>query len=143
MKLFELLDRKIPYTVLKETGSVFKTSAVINGRIIVFTAAEETPGVWDLEFSEKNKNNPVLTTYGSTGSGAELEVFSMIKDSILEFVQRYEPTSMVFTADVDGSARVALYDRLIKKFKLPGYEYKKSDSDKHSAFSFTKIKDGS
>jgi hypothetical protein len=135
MKLDEILNKKIDYEVVRSSGSVFHTQAEINGRTINFGAVEEGNGEWELEFNEKKNGR---NTYVATGSGGELEVFSMVKASIEEFVQRYHPRVMFFTADKeDGkTTRADLYDRLAKRFKIPGYTYKRIKDEKHDVFSF-------
>jgi hypothetical protein len=136
MKLNEILDKKVDYEVVKSSSSVFHTRAEINGRIINFGAVEEGPGEWEIEFNEKADGK---ITYAATGSGGELEVFAMVKASTEEFVQRYKPRVMMFTSDKDGTGRSKLYDKLAKKFKIPGYTYLKGGTDKHDIFTFVEI----
>lgn len=137
MKLNEILNKKIDYEVIHETSGMFKTSAIIGNRTIIFIAIEEEPGNWELSFGEKISNGK--TTYDKTGSGSELEVFSMVKSSIEEFIQRYSPPTMFFTADKDQvdtevNVRSAVYDRLIKRFNIPGYKYTRLQTKTHDLF---------
>lgn len=126
MKLTEILNKKVDYTVIKATNDTFKTRATIGDREITFTANSTDDGGdddWEISFSEMQPGR--LTTFDRTGSGNELEVFSMVKDSIIEFISRQQPQVMVFTADKsegnEKNNRANLYARLIAKFKVPGY----------------------
>lgn len=128
MKLTEILNKKVDYEVVKSTSDTFKTRATIGDREIVFTAypVEDGEGTesWEITFGEKLKNG--MTTFDQTGSGNELEVFSMVKDSIMEFINIYSPQTITFTADKDNNGaknnRAELYSKLISKFKAPNYE---------------------
>lgn len=138
MKLNEVLDKKVDYEVVKARGGVFHTQAEINGRIIDFSAIEEMDGEWEISFGEKNGTGK--TSYGVTGSGGELEVLSMVKDSMLEFVQRYQPERMYFTADKENEkdTRARVYERMIKKFNVPGYKFNKDEVGPSTRFSLSK-----
>jgi hypothetical protein len=135
MLLNEILDSKMDYEVKAERDDTFMTSMQIGERTIRFVAAEESPGEWEISFHEiKNGKR----TYDLTKNGDELKVFSMVIASTKEFVQRYTPRVIMFTADKEGNVRGQLYDRLSKKFKLPGYTYQKAGTDKHEVFTFVK-----
>lgn len=140
MKLNEILNKKIDYEVVRAVGTLFHTQATINDREIHFSAIDEEDGSWELSFGEKKAGGKV--SYGKTGSGGELEVFSMVKASIEEFVQRYQPEQMHFTADKDGdekgNTRADVYERLMKRFKIPGYSFKRVKRDNHDWFLFSK-----
>jgi len=140
MKLNELLDRKVKYHVVEKEHHKFATGAKIGDRTIVFEAqydpAEHTWEVTFEEFSEKNE----LGSYDVTGSGNELEVFSMIKGSMEEFIGRYTPDQVVFTASkkTGKSNRADLYTRLLNRFKIPGYKLFKHDSKTGAYFKLTR-----
>lgn len=138
MKLNELMNSKVDYEVVKAHGGVFHTQAKINGRIIDFSAIEEMDGEWEIAFGEKNENGK--TSYGLTGGGAAAEVLAMVKDSILEFVERYQPEKMYFTADKDNGkdSRARVYERMIRRFNIPSYKYSTGDFGGSTRFSLTK-----
>jgi hypothetical protein len=138
MKLNELMNSKIDYEVIKAHGGVFHTRAEIGGRIIDFSAIEEMDGEWEIAFGEKNGNGK--TSYGLTGSGAAPEVLAMVKDSLLEFVERYQPEKMYFTADKDDdkNTRARVYERMIKRFNIPSYKYKSGSFGESIRFTLTK-----
>lgn len=119
MLLQELLDSKVKYTVTKETAKIFTTQAEIGGRVIHFEALNDGEQGWVIDFAEVvTKNDRTGHHFGRTGSGSELQVFSMIVDSLKEFVARYHPTLVTFTADKDGESdtRAKLYRRLADKY---------------------------
>ena len=126
MKLNEILSKKVDYEVTKETSERFDTMAKIGDRTISFTSGKVDHGdsleTWDVEFAEIKNGKK---TYAASGSGNELEVFSMIKDSILELVSRYHPDKITFTAQKEGEGdkRANAYERLVKRFNIPGYTY--------------------
>ena len=141
MKLNEILNKKVDYEVVKATSTLFQTRAEINGRTINFGAVAgygDMDDTWEIQFAEKVEGGK--PTYKKTGSGKELEVFSFIKDSITEFVSRYHPEKMDFTADKEGhdDNRADTYERLLKRFKIPGYEFERENHDGASVFSITK-----
>jgi hypothetical protein len=141
MKITEILNKKIEYEVVKSTNTIFHTRAKIANRIINFSAIleDDSDGSWELAFNEKNEQGKI--SYSQTGHGGELEVFSMVKDSIIEFITRYQPEKMYFTADKDNknNARADVYERLIKRFNIPGYSYKRN-SETNNSEKFTLIK---
>lgn len=140
MLLNEILNKKIEYEVDEESEDAFMTSALIGGRMIEFYADKFDDGKWTLSFGEA-KGGKVTTEL--TGSGSELEVFSMVKDSIVEFVKKYKPTIMSFTAAKNDKSDIKnnrgdLYDRLIKKFKIPGYKASRYQGDHTDSFALEK-----
>jgi hypothetical protein len=146
MLVQEILDKKIKYDVVKQNSTLFITRSTIGGRVITFTALidDDSAGCWEIAFSENQIDAlPHHRTFGTTGSGNELEVFSMVKDSILEFVSRYNPVKFYFTADKPverggSNNRANLYDRLIKRFKIDGYSNDREAEEHHDSFSFTR-----
>lgn len=143
--IVEVLNTKVPYEVEHAGAEQFSTSAKIGGRLITFYAStgDGEPGVWEIEFDErieKTDNSPRKTTYKQTGSGSELQVFSMIKDSIIELVTRYEPEVIMFTADKEGEndTRAMLYARLLKRFNLPEYKTDVHQSSRKTEFTLTR-----
>lgn len=127
MLLNELLDRKIPYKVVLATDTQFRTSATVGGRNIVVRCSGMTfshNSLWVVDFAETTPGGS--ETFMATGSGSELEVFSLVVDSLKELVARYQPDQIRFTAskkegDV-GDTRASLYGRLARRFKLPEYD---------------------
>lgn len=147
MKLNEILNKKIDYEVVRADNGVFHTRAEIGGRIINFSAiSSDHDDNWEIQFNEKNAKEK-QPTYARSGSGKELEVFSMVKDSIMELISRYHPATMYFTADKEheGDNRANAYERLIKRFKIPGYSYQRQevpDREGSQGYSdFTIVKD--
>jgi hypothetical protein len=130
MKLNELLDRKVKYHVIEKELYKFATGAKIGGRTIVFEAMyDKAENQWTVQFEEFSEKDE-LGTFDVSGSGNELEVFSMIKGSMEEFIGRYTPDLVTFTASkkTGKTNRADLYTRLLNRFKIPGYKMIKQDS---------------
>lgn len=127
MLISELLNTKCHYSIVRASDDIFKTTAEINGRTIVFTAEAYDDDKWEIAFSEVSKSGKF--TFGLSKSGGELEVFSMVRDSIKELIQRYHPRAFFFTADSgkedteEKNSRAELYKRLSKRFVPSGYTY--------------------
>jgi hypothetical protein len=138
MLIQELLNSKVDYEVTKQNASTFKTLAQIGDRWITFIATKEDEDVWDLAFYESENWNAPLTS-AKTGSGDELKVFSMVMASIKEFLDRYSPNTVIFTADKDDGSetRAKLYGRIASKY-LKGFTGEKFDHGKTTHFTYTK-----
>jgi hypothetical protein len=114
--LIESLDTDIEYKVVDSDRKVFTTTAEIDGSVIVFEAgAGGIPGRWSIVFYQYNQFTGRFT-YEKTGSGSELAIFSFVMKSLTEFLSKYKPYVVHFTADKAESSRVRLYSRMIKKY---------------------------
>lgn len=132
MLLLELFDAKVDYEVKKATSGQFKTQAEIGGRTIVFRAElDRGPKgeYWDVSFEEVNGFH---ATYAATGKGKAYEVLAMVKDSLIEFRDRYKPEIVYFTAEAtNGSARANIYRKMVGQI-LSDYELEETKSaDEH------------
>lgn len=136
MLLLELFDSKPAYDVVRADKYKFITKQTINGRKIIFVGDLSDEGAdADIEFKEidKSENEKLYHskgTYALTGSGGEMQVFSMVGNSIKELVDRYSPTKIFFTAEKEGEGstkRADVYEKLLKKY-LPDYEITRHDS---------------
>jgi hypothetical protein len=138
MLLSEILNRTSEKKVITDDQKSYIVSSIINGREIMFKAnkaEKEDSGEndWDISFTEVQKNDKGVKsgTYGKTGNGGELEVFSVVKDCMRELITKHHPDKLIFTANKDGGknnqARGNVYERLINRFKPPGYELKREE----------------
>jgi hypothetical protein len=134
--LLEILDSNVGTKVVTDNATNFVVTATINGREIEFQAFKVTKiedrNVWQVSFAEvQSKDGKEIRTYGKTSSGGELEVFSMVKNGMRELITKHHPDEMIFTANKDGGknnqARGDVYERLIKRFKVPGYELNREE----------------
>jgi len=147
MKLNEILNRKVDYEVTSKTDVLFRAKAEIGNREIIFEAKYDKQGkFWDIGFKERNDDG---ITYDTSGSGNEFEVFAMVKDCITEMIAHYKPDTLIFSADMGGDydTRADVYERLMKKFKVPGYTVTRKDKSlgkvhkvQFAEFSITKDK---
>lgn len=131
MKIFELLDTKVQYEVVRHSANSFWTRAEIGGREIEFRAVKNDGyDGWEIMFAERipasvAKGAPHNMTYAATGKGHALAVGAMIVDSLKEFINTYKPQSIDFTAEKSEPAREKIYSRAMAKF-FP--EFKRDDS---------------
>ena len=113
--LIESLDTNIEYKVVNNDPKHFTASAEIDGFVIVFEARRGAPGHWSIIFYQYNQLSSRVA-YGRTGSGSELVVFSFVMKSLTEFLNKYKPSYVYFTAVKAESSRVRLYSRMVKKY---------------------------
>lgn len=124
-KLFEIFNSTINYKILTNNNKSFKASFDINLREINTTFDyDEGEDCWYFEFYEvnKNKNNMNNRTFKATNSGGEFQVFSAIKNILLEFIERYYPNKIKFSGEAN---RVNLYEKMIKNLHLQKYKISK------------------
>ena len=135
IKIDEAFDSEVKGDVIRATNNLFTTAASIGNRKIVFNASayerggENPDTIWEIEFTEKTPGN---VTYGKTGSGNEMQVFSFVINSVKELVARYSPAEIEFGSSKADSNRSALYTRLIKRIKIPGYHPAEVASDTYT-----------
>ena len=133
MKLSDILDESfdsnVSGTLVRATNDLFTTKAIIGDRTIVFNASgfeEDATYKWEIEFTEKTPGN---TTYGKSGSGNELQVFSFVIESIKELISRYSPDEIIFGSHKADGNRSKLYKRMATRIKIPGYYLADIESD--------------
>jgi hypothetical protein len=133
----ESLDSKVDYSIDKSTpkyNDTFQTSATIGNRKVNFIGMRSPKeNSWDVVFSEHGEKG---SYYNKTGSGNELQVFSFVIQSMKDFIDRYRPLEIVFTANKNDESRVSLYKRLIKRFSIPGYVFT-GTGDNYNETTFT------
>jgi hypothetical protein len=141
MKLNEILNKKTQYKVIKSDDYNFTAEAEIGDKKIVFRASEMSMddylNNWEVMFNVESEDGD---SYSLTGDRNELEVFSMVKDAMMEFMKQAKPNKVVFTTDMEN--RSSAYERLLKRFKFPGYSFGKTPSDEPGTMDkFTIVKD--
>jgi hypothetical protein len=142
MLLQELLNSDVKYKIVRASSGSFKTRATIGKRDILFTASknDHTDGLdsWSLEFEQisVDATGRKEFTFRKTNGGRPLEVFSMVKASIEEFLQRYHPEEIRFSAEKDDDGddtRPQVYKRLLAK-ALPSFELVDEDDSHGEVF---------
>lgn len=106
--LLELLNSKVGYEVVAAKASGFKARTEINGRTVMFFA-EDNGESWDIVFSEVKGDRE---TFSLTGSGGSLQVLAFVQRALKEFIERYSPDVLSFTAD--SETRLRLYTKILK-----------------------------
>jgi hypothetical protein len=142
-EITESFDSNVPYSIVRAGNNLFTTRAEINGRTITFNAAGNydynggSSTIWDIEFSEKTSQTGV--TFGKTGNGGEMQVFSFVIASIKELIARYHPDVIEFASHKADQNRTKLYSRMASRIKLPGYTDAQLDTNNGSADDFFKF----
>lgn len=134
--LSESFDSNVRGKLVRATNNLFTTSAEIGNRTIVFNAAQFDEGMdidpasaWEIEFTEKTPGN---VTYGKSGSGNEMQVFSFVIESIKELISRYHPDALVFGSSKADGNRTSLYTRMLGRIKIPGYHVDDTESSNYT-----------
>lgn len=140
MIIAEILNKVPDYKVLKDTDEIFKVESTINDRKI-YVAVERTDDendLWEVVFYEQNAGG---SEWNLTKNGGEFQVFALAKDVIMQVIKKRDPAEIGFSAD-KAEGREKLYQKLVDKFIIPGYEVSKLNPEKsHSIFfSLTKKK---
>ena len=138
--LIESFDSNVQGMLVRATNDLFTTKAEIGNRTIIFNASgfeEDSKFKWEIEFTEKTTGN---ITYGKSGSGNEMQVFSFVIDSIKELISRYNPDEITFGSHKADNNRSSLYKRMATRIKLPGYHLADVESDSYTDI-FSIVKD--
>lgn len=141
MNLFELFNTKIDYENVHDDKYRMLRKAIIKNREILFDATSghgTNSDRWSIEFYESTEDTE--KNYHLTNSGGELQVFSFVLESVKELIKKHNPRELMFSAEKTGteSSRPSLYEKLIKKMKLPGYVLNRSDTDRKAYFSLVR-----
>ena len=123
----EAFTSQVPYNVVRGTNDLFTTKATIGNRDIVFNASKygEKEEIWEVDFYEKTPGN---MSFGKTGGGGEMQVFSFVIDSLKELTNIYSPDSVRFSSHKSDQNRSKLYQRMIAKI-APSLGYQLADVD--------------
>lgn len=113
-ELLEALNTSVDYKIVRAAPRFFRTRATIGNRDIVFTADTQGSDLWEVDFKEVSDTD---STFQATGSGNELQVFAMVETSLKEFVARYAPDKIMFSAKEENSknTREKVYTRLMNR----------------------------
>lgn len=138
MLISEVLNSKVPYEVVDSSSTKFSTLAKVGTREMAFVAHqahghdEHPADVWEVEFSEIDPKKSWGATYDLTGSGSEFQAFSFVRASLLEFVQRYYPHVIYFTADkpAGSNKRAELYTKIFVNALRDKYNARISDASR-------------
>lgn len=132
-KVDEVADKKVEFEITVERPKKFQAAAIINGRKIKFLAVDygDPDEGWEILFIETRPDES--WTARATGSGGEFEVSAFIVAAMKEFIVRYEPQTMSFSAEKakkfeEGNTRAAVYRRLLKRH-FPEYDIEEKSID--------------
>lgn len=121
--LKEVLNSTVDFTVVKSTNDLFKVIFSVHGKKYTFSASleqfDDGQDFWDVSFSLGTEKTG--STFGISKTGNEFEVFATVKDILKEFISRYDPQYIKFTAD--EPSRIKLYGTMLKKFTPPNFNF--------------------
>jgi len=146
MLIKEILNKKSSFSVIKDNDRQYFTEIKIGNKTFNFAAVKMGGRKWGIAFGDVQKNDIGLQrlSYVPTNDKNQLEVFSFVKDSIFAFIEKHDPGMITFEAKSDSgklkTARADTYERLINRFKLPGYTVHRGimPGDNEETFSITK-----
>lgn len=124
MRFLELFDRQISFDVITMTDTVYEAVATVNDRSIRFAGTDSRRNFWIVEFVEETAKG---VTHKLTGSGGEFEVFGVVKKMMDDFISKYDPKEIRFSASKKDASRAKLYASLLKRYVPKGYEYQVLD----------------
>lgn len=81
--------------------------------------------LWDISFNAAywdHKNRVQIKTFLKTGQGDAPRIFATVIAATQEFVNRYKPKYLWFTASLTEPSRVKLYNTMAKKFAQNQFE---------------------
>lgn len=139
----ESFDSEVQGKLVRATNDLFTTRATIGDRDIIFNAVCHQPdearqnGKWEIEFTEKGAHG---STYGKSGMGNEMQVFSFVIESTKELIARYAPAEIIFSSHKADGNRSGLYQRMLNRIKVPGYKPAPVTSGEHTDF-FSIVRD--
>jgi hypothetical protein len=145
MLIHELLDTKVDYQIIKDSGGEYIAARKIGDRTIevnfLDTRSKET-GIYLVGFFEIDKDGN--KSMRVTNSGSALEVLRMVSDVITDFITERKPNKIMFQADSEKgkNSRSDVYERLLKKFKMSGYSFDRKANSFGSTTYFNIRKDG-
>jgi hypothetical protein len=124
----EAFTSQVPYTIVRSGNDLFTTKATIKNREVVFSAASYEEGsqgdiVWEIDFYEKA---PGIMTFGKSGAGGEMQVFSFVINSFRELIARYQPETIRFSSHKADENRSKLYHRMLVRI-APSLGYQLAD----------------
>lgn len=133
VQLDELMNSSVPYKTVSDKPKVFTTMADIGGRQLVFMALYDGPfdlhgnsvSAWSVDFSDHTDDK---VSFSLTGQGNEYSVFSFVMASFREFIEKKDPGIIRFKAAKSDRSRADLYEKMLKRYLPPDYEFKRTDS---------------
>lgn len=141
MLLNELFKRPVKLHISTETEDVFITEAEINGRTIKVHAHQPAPSAsWVFWFEEEGEDEHGMPTrtLNQTGSGGELDVFALVKQTMEMFVKKYDPKAVIFEATKQGGDdRSNLYRKFLAKY-AKNYDVHETKRDGNTVFKLEK-----
>jgi hypothetical protein len=119
-ELVEAFDRPLEYEVLHAQPRSFDATFNSGSSQIAYFAAKTPKGEWNIGFS--NRSADIRNRFAMTGDKKSIEVLATIIAITKDFVNRYNPDTIIFFAKSSEGSRVSAYRRLAQKLSaLYGY----------------------
>lgn len=143
MLVSEIFNTQTDYDVVKSTKNTFQAKFVTKAGNKIWFEANFNDVEWDIVFyvlkqsSTTGREHP---RFGLTGNKEQFEVLSFVGAALKEFVVRYSPDVIKFTADKenDSNTRANVYAKLIKSLSLK-YEITQINKPAYSEFVLTRM----
>jgi hypothetical protein len=139
-ELVEAFDRPLVYKITEERPKLFSAKFKSGGSVIAFFAVGLEPaGTWDIGFGNWA---PGVDMYAMTGDNTSIEVMSTVIAITRDFINRYSPETVTFTAKSSEASRVSVYRRLSQKLAgALGYSLSKEHRVPNGSIQFVIGKD--
>lgn len=112
MKLAEVLNSKYPWSYKEKNKTWANASFKTKNRDLVTVR-----GVIDGSINILGITFDTNMDQGVTGGGDQFAIFATVIDIIKDMVKLYDPDYIGFSADRSEQSRVALYNKLVSRFK--------------------------
>lgn len=134
MKILELFDGDHGGTVGWNSNDEFEQFSVtkkIADRVIIFAAAHDGGGDWEISFEDEDGKVDM------TDRGNSFKIITFIVNAFRDFIKQHSPQHMVFTADIKEKSRIDVYRHIIKRFGKD-YIVKESMTNSSQVFLLTR-----
>lgn len=118
MKLTELFDKfDLSKANTFASSDEYVVNTIIGDNRIEFGATKSparNTNRWNIDFHSSDSDE--YRTYSMTNAGNQFEVMQFVMTCVRNFIEKYDPDVIIFSASKTEKSRVNVYDRLIKRF---------------------------
>jgi hypothetical protein len=122
------ISKNTNISVLNADKWTYEVKIVLeDGLMFIFSAIfKRNTEEWDVSFEDAEGN------YGMSQKreGAGLELFASLEKVMSDFIKKYNPENIVFSAESKEQSRVKLYGTLAKKLERFGYKSNKETNQR-------------
>lgn len=143
-EITEAFDSSMTARQIAATPTVYsRATDLAANRQIVFIA-NNVNGIWNIGFQEQESagDSSKSKIFGvdpkgrqdMTGRGDSQRIMSFVKQSMDDFVAKYQPKRMTFSADLTHGGRADLYQRMAQRYTPKDYRLDVAQRDGHRHF---------